>query len=332
MISWPLKEATRVTVRRCPQCQTARQDDGRPGCACRADESAPEPDFTPLHVRPFVRVAEAADREVPAAENPAAGRHTPESVGAAPAPAAGPDQAPVPERQGQDTELTATARPSGSVHRGTGTGDDAARRRRRAGTVAGMSVAVAAVSAALVGGWLMLKDSLGQPVPDGYRGGPTLMVPTVGPPHPSVLPSETGVPTRAGTGAPGTSRSTASAGTATPTGSATGKPGGGGHPSPSTTSGSGPGPGPGDEPPPDDGGAPPVLSVGDTGPEVTDLQNRLKTVGGLYSDPSDGVYDQGLKDAVTTFQQWRAVQGDPAGVYAERTRAALERETGGPSA
>ncbi|WP_073494266.1 peptidoglycan-binding domain-containing protein [Actinacidiphila paucisporea] len=73
--------------------------------------------------------------------------------------------------------------------------------------------------------------------------------------------------------------------------------------------------------------APPtVLQLGASGPEVSDLQQRLTAVW-VYHGPVDGRYDYGVQRAVATFQVWYGVQGDPKGVYGPATRTALLRAT-----
>ncbi|MEE1939812.1 peptidoglycan-binding domain-containing protein [Streptomyces sp. TRM 70361] len=76
------------------------------------------------------------------------------------------------------------------------------------------------------------------------------------------------------------------------------------------------------------GGQEPVLREGDTGPEVYELQIRLRHTN-AYRGDVDGVYDREVRDGVTRFQTWYGVRGDPEGVYGPHTRRALERATGG---
>ncbi|MEG9552274.1 peptidoglycan-binding domain-containing protein, partial [Streptomyces baarnensis] len=72
----------------------------------------------------------------------------------------------------------------------------------------------------------------------------------------------------------------------------------------------------------------PSLRPGDRGPEVAELQNRLMEVW-LYSGPSDANYNGRVENAVAVYQSYKAIQGDPAGVYGPNTRRALEAETSG---
>ncbi|WP_143666969.1 peptidoglycan-binding domain-containing protein, partial [Streptomyces sp. rh207] len=104
-------------------------------------------------------------------------------------------------------------------------------------------------------------------------------------------------------------------------------------------------PPPATAPPAPDGGAPPAapsaappagvtggsLRPGDRGPEVAELQIRLRTVGEwLYSGPVDGSsYSDQVAYSVAVYQSYKAIQGDPTGVYGPNTRRALEAETNG---
>ncbi|MBB6075317.1 peptidoglycan-binding protein [Streptomyces paradoxus] len=74
---------------------------------------------------------------------------------------------------------------------------------------------------------------------------------------------------------------------------------------------------------------PAVLRLGDNGPEVTELQLRLRQLH-LYDDDTDGSFDDRLEDAVRTYQWSRGIQVDDLGVYDRETRAKLESETREP--
>ncbi|MFE9094191.1 peptidoglycan-binding protein [Streptomyces sp. NPDC007264] len=73
----------------------------------------------------------------------------------------------------------------------------------------------------------------------------------------------------------------------------------------------------------------PVLRVGDRGPEVGELQLRLRQVG-MYFGPVDGVYGDPLGYAVRYYQYSRGIRQDEPGVYGAATRARLESETTEP--
>ena len=71
-----------------------------------------------------------------------------------------------------------------------------------------------------------------------------------------------------------------------------------------------------------------TLREGDSGPAVTDLQQRLLNVPDIYVNGStSGTYDATLKAAVARFQLWYGISGDETGVYGNDTRQALESRT-----
>ena len=69
--------------------------------------------------------------------------------------------------------------------------------------------------------------------------------------------------------------------------------------------------------------AEPVLRVGSTGDEVTELQTRLKELG-YYNGDVDGQYGNGTKEAVRLFQQQNGLDAD--GLFGGDTRSALFAE------
>ncbi|MFI1929851.1 peptidoglycan-binding protein [Streptomyces sp. NPDC020330] len=72
------------------------------------------------------------------------------------------------------------------------------------------------------------------------------------------------------------------------------------------------------------------LRPGDRGPEVAELQSRLRTVGEwLHPGPADGNYSDQVAYSVAIYQSYKAIEGDPTGVYGPNTRRALEKETSG---
>lgn len=73
-----------------------------------------------------------------------------------------------------------------------------------------------------------------------------------------------------------------------------------------------------------------TLRPGDSGPEVAELQRRLKQAGALDEDaPEDGVYSQQVQQAVAQFQARNRVRGDEYGEYGPNTRRVLESQTSG---
>ncbi|MEU1936456.1 peptidoglycan-binding domain-containing protein [Streptomyces coeruleorubidus] len=81
-------------------------------------------------------------------------------------------------------------------------------------------------------------------------------------------------------------------------------------------------------PPAADPDGPGTLREGATGPEVTELQERLLRIPDVYRDGStSGRYDPTLTAAVARFQLWYGIRGDETGVYGNDTRLALESRT-----
>ncbi|AUH39431.1 peptidoglycan-binding domain-containing protein [Streptomyces sp. CMB-StM0423] len=75
---------------------------------------------------------------------------------------------------------------------------------------------------------------------------------------------------------------------------------------------------------------PPVLGPGDSGAEVTELQQRLRQVGLGLLQPADGAYDEGVRTSVRTFQSVNGLEEDERGVYGPETRQELESRTDEP--
>jgi hypothetical protein len=73
---------------------------------------------------------------------------------------------------------------------------------------------------------------------------------------------------------------------------------------------------------------PGTLREGDSGPEVTELQQRLLRIPDVYAHGStDGRFDATLAAAVARFQLWYGIRGDETGVYGDDTRRDLESRT-----
>jgi hypothetical protein len=73
---------------------------------------------------------------------------------------------------------------------------------------------------------------------------------------------------------------------------------------------------------------PGTVREGDSGPEVTELQQRLLRVPDVYDHGStDGRYDATLAAAVARFQLWYGIRGDETGVYGNDTRRDLVSRT-----
>ncbi|MFB9540839.1 MULTISPECIES: peptidoglycan-binding domain-containing protein [Streptomyces] len=204
-------------------------------------------------------------------------------------------------------------------------------RRRRIVLLAAAGACVAVVTAAGYASGLFfyegpsrntaLPDGIRASVPDAPSSSAASSSPTQSAPAtPSAPAAPPPAPSR--TGSPSASPSP-SAPSASPSPSQTASP------SAPETSATATGPG---KSPPDNSrqnGSPTVLRLGDRGPEVTELQSRLRQLF-LYDDDTDGTFDDRLQDAVRNYQYSRGIQADDLGVYDRDTRAKLESETQEP--
>ncbi|MEU6379122.1 peptidoglycan-binding protein [Streptomyces sp. NPDC046909] len=311
----------------CPECGTPRAVDGTPACTCarrasdahragRTSEAAAAEDFDPVRIRPFVEVGDDAD----AASDPAA--ELTGGVRESPSPHPVPD-APVPgDTDEPDTDEPDTDEPElGPPAPDRRPADSARQRRRRTLLTAGLGAAgVVVLTGCLVGG-LFWYDS---PERDGsLSGGVRAGLPDEQPPDTASLSpatAQTASPAQPSPSATVSAEASATAGPATSTGSTTPTATGSGA-IPTATGGA--------PQPSSSGGQAPVLRPGDKGPEVTELQLRLRQVG-FYSGEADGTYDSQVESAVRGYQVTRVVLDDESGVYGPATREALESETSEP--
>lgn len=294
----------------CPECGTPRASDGTPDCSCarlasdarrdaRAAERAAAEDFDPVRIRPFVELDDDADPDGDGTEPPQdlgdlAAEPTaplPLSEQEPPAEAAGlPDTHPAPRRRNRTFLLTG----------------------------AGATLAVLLTGAFLGGLFTYESPSRDGAVSDDVRA-----------PVPDATTEDGTSPEGQSTAVPSTSPSTSSSsspstpsGTNSPTSTATS--------STPTTPPSSTGPTPSTAPDPTDAeGQPPVLRRGDQGPEVVELQLRLRQIG-LYSEEADGDFDRQLESAVRTYQLTRVILNDESGAYGSPTLTSLESETSEP--
>lgn len=72
----------------------------------------------------------------------------------------------------------------------------------------------------------------------------------------------------------------------------------------------------------------PTLRLGDQGPAVAELQRRLEEIW-LFHGRDDGDFTGQVEHAVSVYQSYKSIEGDPSGVYGPNTRRALEAETTG---
>ncbi|MFE1339714.1 peptidoglycan-binding protein [Streptomyces sp. NPDC058733] len=231
-------------------------------------------------------------------------------------------------------------------------GAAARRRRRRAGLLAAAGAAVAVVAAVGVGAGLLSYDTPSRDgaVPDDVRAAVPDTVtaraeePGAGAVSPSASRSTAspsgGVSASAsasvsasasasGGASPSVSPSRSGAAgrpestpTGLPTPAATGSPWGD---TVAPGDGGGVGAGDGDG----DGTGAPVLRRGDRGPEVVELQLRLRQLY-LYTGEANGIFNGQVESALRNYQWARGVTNDGLGVYGPQTRRSLESETRTP--
>ncbi|MFG3143238.1 peptidoglycan-binding protein [Streptomyces sp. M41(2017)] len=216
-------------------------------------------------------------------------------------------------------------------HPGTAAAPGAGRpgRRRRNGVLAAAGVVVTLVAAAGFAGGLLSYDTPARDgaLPEDVRAS----VPDVSPKAASVAPSASTSPTVSAPAAPASSLS------ASPSPSASGASTSA-SPSPSASSSSSSAPpsatatatGSAQDTGGQQGlGPAPTLQRGDDGPEVTELQLRMRQLR-MYMGDADGHFDRHLEDAVRWYQWARGITSDPSGVYGAATRTSLESETSQP--
>ncbi|MER8009454.1 peptidoglycan-binding domain-containing protein [Streptomyces sp. NPDC094149] len=292
----------------CPECGEPRAADGTPTCSCtvraadvrsetRTAEAAAAEDFDPVRIRPYVEI----------------------DVVSGPADESGGDTtAQHPGVPGEfDDLLTAGAEPADQLPPPAGAAP--ARRRSRALLMTGVGAAAAVVVTGGVVGGIFWYDSPARKdaVSDGVRAGlPDQRA--SGSASASAQPSTTASSAQPSTTASSSPSASATGGSATPTGSGT----------PSATP-TGTGTATGAPAPSESGGRPPVLRNGDKGPEVVELQLRLRQVG-YYDGAADGTFDRDVENAVRGYQFTRVILQDEPGVYGAATRTSLESETKEP--
>jgi hypothetical protein len=267
-------------------------------------EAAAAEDFDPVRIRPFVKVSD----ETEAVEDTEVVENT--------------------ERVDADEDngiLTAALEPApgapslSDAHPPTVTDPDRQRRRRRAVLATGAGAAALLVTGLIVGGVFSYET----PSRDGSASDEVRAdLPEAAPQNDatSVSPSRTAPTPRPSETPSASPTATPSESAVTPTGSAdpTSPPSNGG-----TTATAAPAPTGSEEE------SSPVLRFGDSGPEVTELQLRMRQVG-LYNGDIDGKYDRTVENAVRGYQLTRVLLDDESGVYGPTTRAALESETSEP--
>jgi hypothetical protein len=343
---------------RTPSCACGRQASDALREAREAQAAAAE-DFDPLRIRPYVELGgrgkpaptppgpapAAPDSTAPADPDATvpvrtAGPGTPsvEVTAALPAPPAPPAGAP----SATDLSLFETAEREAGAGAADGTGDgddrndggdgDGSSRRRRRGALlgaAGAAVAVVAVAGYAGGLFSYQTPSRDGALPQEVRAGvpePSAATDSAPPAPPAGTPTRpvSASPSPSGSDGPSVSPTPEpTPSSASPTPSRSPSP----TASPTTARPTATAEQPGDDDR-EDGPESSVLRRGDRGPQVADLQTRLRKVY-LYTGEVDGEFDQPVEDAVRNFQWSRGIRSDELGVYGPETRQRLEAETSG---
>ncbi|MCX4708491.1 peptidoglycan-binding protein [Streptomyces griseus] len=326
--------------------------------AARTAEIAAAEDFDPLRIRPYVTLtdldARAGGGGLPESggSTTTSGPGTPEAatapVGTPSAPGAAETTMPLflgddgpGVGTGVDTgtgTVAGASAPAGPGGRRRSAGAEPVfapdpvqpRRRRPFGALAvGAAVAAVVGTAAFAGGLFGGDDSRDEALPEATTSVPDTEdepAASVAPsPSASAAPSRTPSASATPSASPSASAAPTRSQEPTPTATASASPTASAPATPDGGGGASSAP-PAEAPPAELAG--PSLRPGDRGPEVAELQNRLMEVW-LYSGPSDANYNDRVENAVAVYQSYKAIQGDPAGVYGPHTRRALEAETSG---
>ncbi|MFJ7196737.1 MULTISPECIES: peptidoglycan-binding protein [unclassified Streptomyces] len=352
----------------CPECGIGSRPDGAPGtgpaCACgqpaaeqhlaaerhragrsaadRAEMAAAE-DFDPLRIRPYVTLGNDSAATGAAGEQPGPPRPSKDAAATMPlflgpvtaGPTGDPTAGALPDPAGPFTSA-GPAGPAGSFTAVTtatavtpvdpaGYEEPVPPRRRPFATVAAGVALVAAVGTAafatgLLGGGDNGDTGRQRALPGTAADIPGASVRATEPAQASPSPS----PSASAPASP----STPASASASPTASASPSPSASTVSSrPPATTPSPTADGPASAAPPASL-AGPALRRGDQGPEVAELQRRLEEIW-LYHGRDDGDYSNQVEHAVSVYQSYKSIEGDPSGVYGPNTRRALEAETTG---
>lgn len=311
----------------CPECGAPRGADNTPSCACaeraadahienRTAEAAAAEDFDPLRIRPYVELTP----ETPASPEPPA--PDPATDVTMPLPAVA--QAPGWANEAPTTAIPAVPSPPDTpAEEDDQEGRSGSRPRVLLLGAAGAVVVILAAGGLAGGMFTYDKPSRNNTAAQDVRESVPVATTSEASPTPSSSPTASKsappspTPTRSETPTP---TPTLTSATPTPTRSPT--------PTQAPTTAQATGtitPAPGD----DDKETAPVLRPGDHGDEVLELQRRLRQVA-VYLNDLDGIYDNNVEAAVTTYQTTRNITAEEPGVYDRTTRERLESETTEP--
>ncbi|WP_408906996.1 peptidoglycan-binding domain-containing protein [Streptomyces atratus] len=312
----------RAAQRAAEQRRAAEQHRAARSAADSAEIAAAE-DFDPLRIRPYVTLGD----ETPAADDeqhhrPAGDAATTMPLFLGPATAGPPPDAVEPAEVPGTTARTPHLAPAFAP-----AGDPVQPRRRRpfAALAAGAAVAAVVGTAAFAGG---LFDGNGNGDADGEQALPSTVASA--PAEETASASASASASAAPSGPASTSPSASVSASTSPSASASPSPSASAASQPATPSPSASTPHasrPASSAPP----APlagPTLRLGDQGPAVAELQRRLEEIW-LFHGRDDGDFTGQVEHAVSVYQSYKSIEGDPSGVYGPNTRRALEAETTG---
>ncbi|MHB9862212.1 peptidoglycan-binding domain-containing protein [Streptomyces sp. YIM S03343] len=336
----------------CPECGAPRGAGNTPSCSCaeraaealrdtRTAEAAAAEDFDPLRIRPYVEL-EGAAGPTPEGAAPAAPDATmPLNVVTPPDPAPDatmPLRVLTPPVPGPDANSVSMFDADATVGPGSGLGAgpdqpldgfEAApepRRPRRTVLLVGSVVAVVAVvtGAAFASGVFSYDSPARDTAGSEVRAGVPETSASVSVPASSPDASSSASASESAAASPSASESASPSASASESASASASAPASASVTPSKTAN-----GATASAQPQYGSGSAVLRRGDSGPEVVELQLRLKQLW-LFAGDADGKFDSHLDDSVRSYQWTRGLKQDPKGVYGAETRAALERETSEP--
>ncbi|KAA0932024.1 peptidoglycan-binding protein [Streptomyces apricus] len=315
----------------CPECGAPWEPGGSPTCGCarraadellqtRTAEAAAAEDFDPLRIRPYVDLAVQ-----PEGSGTGGGTQEPGADGSTvPIPAVAAPSIPAQRSASPSgpTDFPERERESDSEDEG----GNGSRRRRFVLVGAGATAVVVAAAGFASGLFSYESPSRGSATPDDLRA--SVPDASVAEPSPSGSGSPSGSPSPSTSG----SASASTEGSAAPEASDSSTASASASSRATATKGAPPAEDPTNtaepSPTPTERVEPPVLRPGDEGPEVVELQLRLKQLA-MYVGEADGDYDNRTENAVRTYQLTRGIK-DAQGVYTQETRERLESETSKP--
>lgn len=354
------ERGTRARAHQCPECGAPRGVDRTPSCACaqrasdalrdaRTVEQAAAEDFDPLRIRPYVELegvgagaGDTAAGAVAAAEETMPLRAVGADEALSPASLPTPLAPPVVPPSATDLRLFEAEGTDAYDAGGRAEQRRHGRRRRRTVLLGACGAVVGVVAAAGLASGLFSYDTpsrgaaaaedVREAVPEASTSAAEGRGASSGASRSaSAAASESASPSPSASSSASASASSSlpspSGSSASPSASrASRSPSGSAEPTASGATLTAPETGA-----PEDGryGDAPVLRRGDRGPEVVELQLRLRQLY-LYNGDANGNFNGQVEDALRNYQWARGARSDDLGVYGPETRRMLESETREP--